>query len=786
MSQQKLYQYCNYSIMSGITVTMNIGASYHTTWSLYGMIYNGDLNDVTWSIPQAITTDLKVYYSYWSKTNNYGVTTYVGTNTIFTTIPAGSTGITYSIINHETLYGGTPLQDLEQWLSGTTLQNQPSLPVGCTSQPSGCTVGLSGYTITAPTVRGASDGSITLAVTGNTGTTLIWKINGTNVYTGNTPYTFTGLTTGFYTVSAFEGFCFAQVEDIAMPDGQFFTLPFITGSPAQLTAANNPIVFQLQTATNSPNPLPAKSRFRVVGNVLGGTSITISLNYPQVYTATFTAAGFPDSNTKFLASGLTDQNGVNVGYNTDNEIATSIAECLQQDVVIRRLYYITNDNEYVSLTARENTPNLNLTPVQVSINAATISLIVDQYGISAYEGQLTGDYSLYTEVYVNPALEFGGTPVASDYVRVAELQIPYQKDNLHKFQVESVLKNYTKSTPPDFTFTGFTTMPDYDCAYFLKYGEIFPLIANSQTKKKRYKGSTNYLHTCNAALDYEDANDMTGYLGTVLTGLTPSNGVYPRSGVTFLTNSPSTLYVQRDSKQYLSFLLQKNYATTGRTLSCNGTIYFYNGSVTTGVTFFQITSGVTTNFGGLTLLAVGYDALGLANYENSGNTKVRRVDFAVYQTDANGKYSLTDIKTFLYEIDEAPTRYGLAFLNKYGCWDIFDFVGEVVYDEDVTRENYQVPREINANGSSPNGFINNSVYNTQYTPKVTLNSGTIDSSTYEWLQELLQTNRIYSYTNPHQNFMIVDSYTANKSTNVNEFTLQLILRESIGENNISV
>ena len=158
----------------------------------------------------------------------------------------------------------------------------------------------------------------------------------------------------------------------------------------------------------------------------------------------------------------------------------------------------------------------------------------------------------------------------------------------------------------------------------------------------------------------------------------------------------------------------------------------------------------------------------------------------MYNTDANGTYPLTDVKSFLYEIDEAPTRYGVCFLNKFGAWDIFDFVGEVVYDEDVTRENYQVPREIFKDGSSPNGFIANSVYNTQYTPKVTLNSGTIDAQTYVWLQELLQSNKIYSYTNQHENFLLVDSYTANKSTNINEFTLQLIVRESLAENNVAV
>jgi hypothetical protein len=795
MAQTKNYQICNYSIMSGVTVTYTTGNSYNltTSWNIWGLVFNyhteGHVD--TFSIPSPLPTDLVINQSSWSKTIDKGITTWDGRSGFGYILPAGQTSVSFSAMTYTYLI--TPninppdpsYTSLYQWQSGTTLDNQQTLPIGCTAQPSGCTIQTSGVTINPPTNRGDNDGSIVFAITGNTGTTITWKINGVTDGVGNTPHTFSGLTAGFYTIIAYEGFCYAQEADVVLPDGQFFTQPFITGSPVALTAANNPIVLQLQTAINSPLPKPAKSRLNINNVVAIDTTITFNITYPQVYTATFTAKGFPDSNIKFLATNLTDQNGIVVGTNSADEIATSIAECLQQDIVLRRLYYITNNATDVLLTARENTPNLNLTTAQVSISNVGIQLLTDQLGASNFEGQLSGNYSLYTEVYVNPDLEFGNTPVEADFIRVGELQIPYQKDNLHKFQVETILKNFVQSTPPDFTFTGFTTLPDYDCAYFLKYGEIFPLIANSQTKKKRYKGKSTFLTTCNAALNFEDANDMTGYLGTRLTGLTATNGTYPLSGITWLTNSPQTLYVQRNSKQYLSFLLQRNYASSGRTLSCNGDIYFYNGTVITGVTFFQITSGITTNFGGLTMLAVGYDALGLAGYENSGNTKVRRVDFSVYNNDSNGSYPLTEVKTFLYEIDEQPLRFGVAFLNKFGCWDIFDFVGEVVSDEDITRENYQVPRQINPDGSSPKGFIANSVYNTQYVPKWTLNSGTIDALTYEWLQELLESNRVYSYTNQHQNFLIVTSYTANKSTNVNEYTLQLILSESIGENNVA-
>lgn len=799
MAQTKTYQFCNYSVMSGVTVSLDICCPYVSdwTWVLFGapvLTFHSEMEVLTFSIPVALPEDLRVYYSSWSKTVDKGVTTWEGRSQISALIPAGQTSVVFSAMTYSTLFSqpGIPPTDpsyvnLYQWQSGTTLDNQPSLPVGCTSQPSGCTVTSTGYTVTAPTLRGLADGTILFGVTGNTGTTLTWYLDGTPVYTGNTPYTYTGLTSGFHTVRVMEGFCYAQEADVYVPDGQFFTGTMIVSEPADLTAANNPIILQIETATNSPNPMPAKGTITIVsgGTISDGDSITFSLTYPQVYEAVFTAKGYPDRTSYFLASVLKDSTGVNVGSNTVSEIATSLAECIQQDIILRRLYYVTNDSNKVYLVAKVNTPSLNLTTQYVTVNANDITLAPTQYGQAQFDGQATADYSIYAEIYINTSLEFGGTPVASDYNRIAQLELPFQADNKHKFQLDSVLKNFVVTTPIDFTYTGFTTLPEYDVAYYVKYGEIFPLIANSTTKRKRWKGTTGFKVTTNAALNWEDTNDMSSYLGVELTGYTATTGSYPRSGVTWLTNSPSTLYVQRDSKQFLSFLLPKFYASSGRTLSCRGDVAYYNGVTTTGITFFQITSGSTTNFGGLTALNVGYDGLGLQALESSGNTKVRRVDFAVYQTDVNGTYPLTTVKTFLYEIDEAPTKFGTAFLNKYGTWDIFDWVGEVVDDSNITREEYQVPREIGVGGGSPAGFIANSVYDTKYTKKHTVNSGTIDANTYIWLQELLQSNMIYSYSEEHQNFLIVENATSTKSTNTNEYTIQVTFKETLFENNVA-
>jgi hypothetical protein len=871
----KIYQYCDYSILTGVTVTMSGGTPRVETSGLMFCTTVNHIQPLIFTIDHALAQDLWVYTSRYGKVVSDGVIVYEATTQFIVVIPAGLTSITHDSVPTGTTTCSTVPHLVIVTDNNYILLNQPSIPTSCTDQPTGCTVTSLGVTITAPSQRGEDDGTITFTITGTTGgTNIIWKINGVTVSSGSTAktYVYTGLTSGIYNVIAYENYCYAQEVDVVVPEGQFITGTMAVSTPAIIAACNSPIILELKTAVNSASPLPSKGRINVNGTVTDGDTIVFTFTYPQVYTATLTAKQYPDKNIYFLATNLATKAGIVIGTNTASEIATSIAECLQQDLVISRLFYITNSTNYVYLTAKENTPNLNLNSASVDITATNITLTTLQYGASAFDGQLTADYSLYAEVYVDPNLQLGSAPSESNYIRAGELELPFQKDNIHRFQLESILKNYVSTPQIDFTFTGFTTVPDYDVSYFIKYGEKFPLITNSTTKKKRYKGKTAYFNAINAALNWEDPNTMLSYLGDSMTDLNPkftvsgtfatqftfanyiagtgvtsikfalynypdtvklygwqtsatftgvaagsyivhisgiTNGipytvkrqfalnpvmtylygaytVAKRNNVKWLTNSPSTLYVQRDSKQYLSFLLEKYYATSTCVLSCRGNIYFYNGTSVSGVTFFSITSAGTTNFGGMTLLAVGYDELGLAAYENSGNTKVRRVDFAVYQTLPTGTYALTDIKTYLYEIDEAPTRFGVAFLNKLGGYDIFDFVGEVVYDENVTREELQKARTINADGSSDIGFEVNSVYNTQYTPKITVNSGTVDAITYLWLQELLQSNKIYSYTSEHQNFLIVESYTSQKSTNVNEYSLQIVFKESIFENSVNV
>lgn len=881
MSITKTYQYCDLSTLSEVDVTMTVltGSTFTQQYLLSdgGCVWD-QYTPITLTLENAISTDLTVWIQYLNEVRGYDeiLLTSQLSNAEQYIITKGNTSITVNILTTKYI---TCYRDTSIWRfyykKNLNLLNQLYQPDECTGQPVGCDVGIVSATATAPTQRGSNNGTIALVVSGCTGATnnVTYKLNGVDITTsGNlTGYTYTGLKSGTYVVLVKQDLCYYQ-QVVYVPEGQFKTGNFTYNLPALITAVNNPIVLELNTAINSLNPLRSKSRIYYNTTVTEGTTITINLTYPKAYTATFTAKEYPDNSSYFLCSILKDSNGIQIGTNTANDIALSLGQAIQSDTLLSRLYYITVVDYSVYLEAKEPIEYLDLNINNCIISNGQLKLQTIVLGSAAYDGQLSSNYSLYAELYANSNMQYGETPNLNDFKYIGELEIPFQNNNKHQFQLNQILKNYVETPKIDFTLTGFTSMPSMLTSYYVKYGEKFPLVENSNTIKKRNKGTTDVFYTVNSALNFENVNNMGSYDGISISGLNPSftitgdlnamtltatdyleiggevvtdiqfkafdwvnsiaynwqtgntftvankgtyeiyikgktNGNYytvsrkylinnhymgysayehilPQkiNNVKWLTNSPSSLYVQRNSKQYLSFLLKMNY---GKQLDVKGDIYYYDGTSTTGVTFFNITSGAT-NYGGVTLLACGYDELGLEALENSGNTKVRRVDFAVYQTDVYGSVPLTEIKTFLYEIDEMPTRFGTAFLNKLGTWDIFDWVGEIIQDENITRESINTPRPIMSDGSSMLGFKYNSVYNTKYTKKFVVNSGIIDASTYNWLQELLQSNVIYNYTSEHQNYLMVDSYISSKSTNTNEYTIQVTFVETINENNVSI
>ena len=660
-------------------------------------------------------------------------------------------------------------------LTAVEIQTQSPTPV-CDDPPPECELEITGYTATAPSQRGISDGEITASVSGMTGSTITWSIGGVED-TGQTDYeaTFTGLTADAYWVKAEEGPCLSQVE-ITVPEGDFRTGDFTVTSPSTtgaIVAVENPVMINISTAINSISPLFSINEFDVSGTI-SDVVIQFELTFPYVYSAVFYSKGFPDRGNYFLESVLTDGVGTPSGSNTDAEIATSLAEAFQNDTIISRLYYIFVDDTTVTLTSKETNGSYDLSTANVTITGSNLTLSNVQSGVAEYDGQLSANYSVYTELFVDDLIEYGETPDDASFRNVVELELPFQSDNNHQFDLSPTLKNFVSSPKINFNFSGATFMQNMICSYYVKYGEKYPLIPNSNTKKKRNKGTGGFNWAINSALNFEDPNRMNPYFPP-----TGTTGV-----VQFLNTAENTKYSHRGAKEFLNIVLEQNYQYP---LAVFVDINMYNGTVYSDVKLYNITtSGDTTNFGGVATLAVAYACTCISDYETAG-AKIRSIELSVKQSldDEATWTEYSETKTVRYEIDEQPDNFNVAFLNKFGTYETYTFVGEVIEDEVVTREAYQRPYDINPDGSASGGFEYNSTLDTDYTKTYVLNTGIIDSDTYYFLQGLIQSNRVYHYDEDNQTYLTIIDQSSTKSTNTNEYSIQIQVIETINENNVS-
>lgn len=649
---------------------------------------------------------------------------------------------------------------------------QPSEP-SCLNPPITCFLGFTEATPTDPSNRGLSDGQIYATITGATGTTIEWKIDGIISSGTTTGHTFTGLTTGTYTIKATEDTCWVQTS-VWVGEGEFRTGDFTVISPTangNIVAVENPIMLNLATSINSLSPTYSINTFTVTGTT-SNVTIDFALVFPYEYSAEFMSKAYPDRSNYFLESILTDELGVPQGNNTTTEIATSLAEVFQKDPIISRIYYISSNSNVVTLKSKEYGSAYDLSVSNVTISGTSVTLVNTQSGIAQYDGQLSQDYSLYSELFVDDNIQYGDVVVPYNYKRVLELELPFANDNVHQFDLSSTLKNFVASPKFSFNFTGITYMGNMFAGYYCKYGEKYPLVANSNTKKKRYKGQIDYGYCINSALNFEDPNTMNYYLGTSGATIT---------AVPFMNTAPDTKFSHRNAIELMYFIIPKDYP---QPLAVYGNIYMYDGSSTLNVKFFDITvSGATTNFGGVAVLSVGYDVLGLSSYETAGN-KIRKVEIQVKDSSTLAGFSLP--KSYLLEIDEQPDTYNVAFLNKLGTYETYSFIGELQENEEIVRSTYQRPYPIDSDGAAAMSFQYNTIFDTSFTKIFVANTGIISEDEYYYLMGLLQSNRIYNYDSIHQNYIMVLAHIAMKSTNTNEYSIQITFKETISENNVSI
>jgi hypothetical protein len=306
--------------------------------------------------------------------------------------------------------------------------------------------------------------------------------------------------------------------------------------------------------------------------------------------------------------------------------------------------------------------------------------------------------------------------------------------------------------------------------YYVKFGEMYPIVSNSNTIKKRYKVQSDVKWTINSALGYFDTNTMTEHIG---------------SNRKFLTSSPNPKQIQRNQNEYLYFIIENNYAYN---TALFGDIYFYDGTLINDYKFFDVkTSGDTT--GGVLMLNLSYDKLGLESIEYSGSTvrKIKYVDVHVdYNPSGTTWTGFTETKRYSFNINEQPRKFGVLFQNKLGVYDTFDFIGVKETVLDRTYGEFTVNIQPNYLGAYLQGFKNKSVYNTMVTKRITANTGYINQDHLHWLQELLMSNNIYDYSEDNQHYLKIIDHKYMESSQDDIFDMEITFEYTIYENNVGV
>src|SRR5690606_29793504 len=114
--------------------------------------------------------------------------------------------------------------------------------------------------------------------------------------------------------------------------------------------------FEIQTAGTGLQPLQGIYQFTVVSGatINDGFHIDFVLETPE-YSTSIIAKGFPNRGNYMLCSVLTTSVGLPLTYNSANDIAVSLAEALQNDLVLSKYYYIGVEDNVVTLKTKEYT-----------------------------------------------------------------------------------------------------------------------------------------------------------------------------------------------------------------------------------------------------------------------------------------------------------------------------------------------------------------------------------------------------------------------------------------------
>jgi hypothetical protein len=530
----------------------------------------------------------------------------------------------------------------------------------------------------------------------------------------------------------------------------------IEAQPLELIAANNKNCLVLESLIFPTPYVKGQRAIQVTGNIFEGNNITLSsvtMGTLQIFAKDITGV----NEFKTTASPATAQ-----------EIAEDIARALNDSIQFNRVYSANafTGGGRVDIIAKVTGSSLNL---GFGFVGGFVALGGLPNGTDENRGQQQNNYGAYTQIFGAP-VSFGDVIDKTTFCLLSESEKKYSSPNKFEFDLTGALKD-------EFDIVEYLWSNQYNFnrifGYVALWGESY---SEGSFRRKFLVGTTAVKYSFSAAFDTRDYSSSMMSIYTFQAGATNKF---------FLTNSPDLKEVTLDSYEELSFIY-KFAPTLFRLAIPTITPIFRDGSIGTEQLIFFV--GVTV--GGIYGINVSPNNLPIASIEAAAGKKVR--DYIIklrLLTSAPTGPLITDIplasvdKT--YRIIEPCTKKPIAFINRLGVVDTFDFIGDEIstLKRKITTGVKAIP--CNTPSSINDATINRLIKSADVDLVKSLSSGWIDENVYIWLLELAASPQVWEVIDGENRAILVTGMTAREDSENKKFFVEIEYIDSIEYKNLT-
>jgi hypothetical protein len=511
--------------------------------------------------------------------------------------------------------------------------------------------------------------------------------------------------------------------------------------PPEIAASENPINWIFNTISIGSNAA-ASTTIQVLSTPINGDIFSL-----------ISAGGFFPTVELLASNSPTFGEYDNTG--TLTEIADSIANALNEDIVFNRLFYAD------SLTAPENIIITAIEPgsLYTVIFSGSLAFVPTMFtfGQSEFFGQSLQDFIVFIDVFAQAPENFGEVVDKNGLEFIARIQKNYQKDNLMAFDVSGVLKNGVNSGLP--AGPGVVKYTEAVTNYCLMFGFIAKDDNNISTRVITGITGVNWIN--NAAIGLLKTNDLVDYIFVTLA-----------INKSFLSNLPECKDFWPGQKDYLNFIYKETPAII------NEIDFFIE------PTFYDGTTGSLTLLTNK-LITGGQHSFDLSNLpigtiETLNGKKIR--DFTIYARPSVAVGIAPNVAEQKYIIRrDCPERtIDIVFLNSLGGWDGVRMIERIEQGARRNITEFEKSPPVDPVGTEIVRGVRETVVNCSERWA----SGWLPESHYNWLKEIQSSTKVYLSTPSGFQYIVLESTQIDYDDEAKKYNLIIEYTPTVNENSV--